>query len=259
MKVWDDISARYQGSVQISTTDVHYGPCGPGERELRLLGDVRGKDILEIGCGGGQNSIALAKLGARVVGVDSSERQISFARDLAAREQAELSLVVADYRDLLKWNDDAFDILISCFCIEYIEDLSMFLSSARHVLRDGGVLVLCDLHPAVSGADIVGISMKSYGETVDYFKNRALRFKWRFTDGSSVELVRYHRTLSDLFASLRGGNFFIEDIREPQVSLDRCEDERFPYRDLTLRAEQNVWAKLPYTLIIKATVKKNRS
>ncbi|HSR35450.1 MAG TPA: hypothetical protein VLY63_33190, partial [Anaerolineae bacterium] len=61
---WDTISANYQAHTRISTDDVHYGPLAPGERELGLLGNILGKHILEIGCGGGQNSIALTKWGA---------------------------------------------------------------------------------------------------------------------------------------------------------------------------------------------------
>lgn len=46
--------------TRISLEDVHYGPLSAGESELKLLGNVRGKDILEIGCGGGQNAIVLS-------------------------------------------------------------------------------------------------------------------------------------------------------------------------------------------------------
>ncbi|NIV35014.1 MAG: SAM-dependent methyltransferase, partial [Anaerolineae bacterium] len=45
---WNTISAGYQRERQISMEDVHYGPLAPGERELGLLGDVRGKRILEV-------------------------------------------------------------------------------------------------------------------------------------------------------------------------------------------------------------------
>ena len=51
------------------------------ESELRVLGDVAGKDVLELGCGAAQWSILLAGQGARVVGLDNSERQLEHARD----------------------------------------------------------------------------------------------------------------------------------------------------------------------------------
>ncbi len=58
---WNIISRAYQENIRVSLEDVHYGPISPGERELKLLGDVKGKDVLEIVCGEGQNTIVLAK------------------------------------------------------------------------------------------------------------------------------------------------------------------------------------------------------
>jgi cyclopropane fatty-acyl-phospholipid synthase-like methyltransferase len=69
---------------------VHYGPISPGESELKLLGDVKCKDVLEIGCGGGQNTIVLSKKGAKSIGLDISEEQIKYARKLARRERQKL-------------------------------------------------------------------------------------------------------------------------------------------------------------------------
>ncbi len=54
------------------------------EKELGVLGDVRGRDILELGCGAAQWSIALAKAGANPVGLDISENQLAHARSLMA-------------------------------------------------------------------------------------------------------------------------------------------------------------------------------
>ncbi len=80
---WNRTSAGYQRLHQIPTDAAHYGPWAPDESELRLLGDVRGKRILEIGCGGGQCSIAFARQGAIAVGIDLSDEQLAFASQLA--------------------------------------------------------------------------------------------------------------------------------------------------------------------------------
>ena len=63
----------------------HYGPDIPTEAELRLLGDLKGKKVLELGCGGAQCSIAFAKQGATAIGVDFSAAQLAFARQLCER------------------------------------------------------------------------------------------------------------------------------------------------------------------------------
>ncbi len=51
-KWWDNVSKGYQKGSNIHTKAAHYGPYAPNENELNLLGKVKGKKILEIGCGG---------------------------------------------------------------------------------------------------------------------------------------------------------------------------------------------------------------
>ena len=53
-----------------------YGPNGPTERELRLLGDVKGKRVLELGCGTGETAVALAQQGAVVIGRASCRERV---------------------------------------------------------------------------------------------------------------------------------------------------------------------------------------
>ncbi len=67
---WNSTSPGYQAEHQIAVDAAHYGPFLPSEAELRLLGDVVGRRILELGCGGGQCSIAFARQGASAAGID---------------------------------------------------------------------------------------------------------------------------------------------------------------------------------------------
>ncbi len=76
-----------------SNTIERYARCDrpflAAERPFAIMGDVRGKRVLEIGCGGGANSVILALKGATVVGVDISPKAIQAARQLAARHGVE--------------------------------------------------------------------------------------------------------------------------------------------------------------------------
>src|ERR1700728_3347005 len=84
---WDRHSAAYQDAARLSTSVAHYGPDIPTEAELRLLGDLKGKKVLELGCGGAQCSIAFAKQGAIAIGVDFSPAQLAHARQLVTEEE----------------------------------------------------------------------------------------------------------------------------------------------------------------------------
>jgi 2-polyprenyl-3-methyl-5-hydroxy-6-metoxy-1,4-benzoquinol methylase len=82
-KSWDKIAVHYKERYDISRETVHYGPLCPGEDRLGLLGDISGKKVVDLGCGGGQNSVALKKMGAEVMGVDISSEQTGLAEKLA--------------------------------------------------------------------------------------------------------------------------------------------------------------------------------
>jgi len=78
--------------ADLSTDVVHYGPDIPTEADLRLLGNLKDKRVLELGCGGGPTSVAMAKQGARVIAIDESAEQVTHARRLAEREETKVEV-----------------------------------------------------------------------------------------------------------------------------------------------------------------------
>src|SRR5438105_1350976 len=94
---WDAKSDDYQWvhAVQLNTRECAWGTWAQPEDELQVLGDVAGKDVLELGCGAAQWSIFLAKRGARPVGMDNSPRQLANARRLMLELGREVPLVLA--------------------------------------------------------------------------------------------------------------------------------------------------------------------
>lgn len=66
------------------------------EKSLELIGDVHGKKVLELGCGGANCGIALAKQDAIVTCIDISEQQIMFVKENATREKVNIQFIVSD-------------------------------------------------------------------------------------------------------------------------------------------------------------------
>src|SRR5918998_5585689 len=95
---WEAHAREFQALAQLPI-DIEYGPQANEDR-LRLLGDVDGKRVLEIGCGGAQCGIAFAKRGAVVTGVDIAAAQLTFARDLAAQHGVAITFYQRDMTDL---------------------------------------------------------------------------------------------------------------------------------------------------------------
>ncbi|MEZ4583912.1 MAG: class I SAM-dependent methyltransferase [Caldilineaceae bacterium] len=79
---------------------VSYGLWSPPEDELGLLGPVAGRRVLDLGCGGGHNAVALARQGARVTGVDGSATMIATARALAHDAGVDATFIHADLAQL---------------------------------------------------------------------------------------------------------------------------------------------------------------
>jgi SAM-dependent methyltransferase len=144
---WNQASPDYQHRHAIPTDSAHYGPWAPLENELRLLGDVRGRRILEVGCGGGQCSIAFAKQGAIAAGLDLSDAQLDHARALATAEGVIVEFVQGAAENLRHFADGAWDIVFSAYAFQYVADMPRCLHECARVLRPQGRLVFSLDHP----------------------------------------------------------------------------------------------------------------
>ncbi len=109
----------------------------PLEYAYHVLGDVRGKRVLDFGCGSGMNSLLLARRGAAVVGVDISASLIQIARQrLAANGTAGAEFVVGSAHDL-PLPDAAMDVVFGIAILHHL-DLDLVSREVARVLRTGG-------------------------------------------------------------------------------------------------------------------------
>src|SRR3954462_6775133 len=139
--MWDDYSDEYQakhGDHLAASGGVAWGTTQIPESELRVLGDVAGKDVLELGCGAAQWSIGLAKLGARPIGIDLSERQLQHARRL--QEAAGVSFpVIRASAENVPLRDSTFDIVFCDHGAMTFADPYRTVPEASRLLRSGGL------------------------------------------------------------------------------------------------------------------------
>jgi SAM-dependent methyltransferase len=142
---WDADSDAYQDehAADLDRAPEAWGAWRIPEADLGVLelDAIAGRDVLELGCGGAQWSIALAARGARVVGLDQSIRQLQHARE-------RLPLTCAS-AEAVPFADESFD-LVFCdhgalsFC-----DPELAVAECARLLRDGGRLVFCHATPLV--------------------------------------------------------------------------------------------------------------
>lgn len=208
--VWNRMARPYQAHYRIPTDQIHYGPNVPSEDELQLLGDPRGRDVLEVGCGGGQNAVAFKKRGAaRVVGIDISDSQIAHARSLAKQENADVQFYRGTAERLHRFSDASFDIAISAYCLSYVADLARSLREVYRVLRPHGRFALSLDHPIVGMTGDDGVTFER-----SYFQREAA-WLWTLPGGARARVRAYYRTVEEIFDALRAPGFTVERIIEP--------------------------------------------
>lgn len=107
--------------------------------------ELAGRDVLELGCGTGKNTAWLAERARRVVAMDLSVGMLAKAR---ARVVSPLvQFVRHDVRTPWPVRDGAFDVVVGNLVLEHVADLAPVFAEGARVLRDGGQLYLCELHP----------------------------------------------------------------------------------------------------------------
>jgi SAM-dependent methyltransferase len=140
---WDRQADEYQAehSDFITHDELRWGMWQIPDNELGILGDVSGLDVLELGCGAAQFGLALARLGAEVVGIDASARQLEHARENIRASGLELELVHGS-AEALPFENGRFDLVVADHGANRFADPYLWVSECARVLRPGGRLAV---------------------------------------------------------------------------------------------------------------------
>jgi ubiquinone/menaquinone biosynthesis C-methylase UbiE len=188
---------------------VTYGPDVGSEDEFRLLGELKGKRVLELGCGSAQRCVAFARQGATAIGVDFSAAMIDAAKRVCEREGVRVELRQADLADLAFLRADSVDLVFSAYALPYVRDVERVFRQANRVLKAGSPLVFSLPHPALA--------------TVDDSEDGPPRVARSYFDRSPVTGQRegepvdvYHHTTADLLTGLVHSGYRIDAVHEPE-------------------------------------------
>ena len=141
---WDADADNYQAAHgdELARAPAAWGAYRVPESELQVLGDVSGRDVLELGCGAAHWSIALVARGARVTGIDVSQGQLAHAR----RSAPALPLVLAS-GEQLPFTNESFDVVFCDHGAMSFCDPAISTAECARLLRPGGLLAFCCTHP----------------------------------------------------------------------------------------------------------------
>lgn len=108
---------------------------------LEYLGDIKGKRILDLGCGDGALTYLLCKKGAEVVGVDNSELGLKYAKDFLSSKGFQPKLILGSAYDI-PLSGDLFDYIVASEIIEHLQEPERLLAEARRLLKNEGKIII---------------------------------------------------------------------------------------------------------------------
>jgi SAM-dependent methyltransferase len=207
---WAKEAASYVAGAERNwaTDEITWGILGVPETDLRILPDVDGLDVVELGCGTAYVSAWLARRGARPVGVDLAAEQLETARRMQVEHGLDFPLIEASAEEL-PLPDASFDLAVSEYGASIWCDPDLWVAEAARVLRPGGELVflvngtlLMLTSPDVDPVEPAGTELLR-----PYFGMR--RFEWESDDS-----IDFHLGYGDWIRVLTSHGFEIERLVE---------------------------------------------
>lgn len=230
---------------------------------LKLVGNVNGKNVLDLACGEGSNTRILARRGAKIVGVDASERLIEAATISEKKEKLGTNYLVLDAANLKEFSDNQFDVVTCSMALMDIENYRGTIRETARVLKKNGRFVFSIVHPCFSWGDITSRgkpigewkyeegaldhSMKTlHYERTMYFGRLRLKSQWDMKRlVKPFTTTHFHRTLTDYTQALFESGLLIRRLIEPKPTA----------KGISEHPQLRKHRKIPQAIIIEAVKK----
>ena len=191
--------------------------------DLDALGNVSGKRILHLQCHFGQDSLSLARLGAKVIGIDFSEEAIAKAKFLNEKLGLDAEFICCDVYETLQHITEKYDIVYSSYgTIGWLPDLDKWAKVIAGALKPNGKLVFFEFHPVVWMFD------NDFNKVFyNYFKSEPIKEEETgiYADRNSEiknQTITWNHSLSEVFQSLIKQKINIKYFKEFDYSNYNC-------------------------------------
>jgi SAM-dependent methyltransferase len=259
-----EVAAYWNGNAESWVRGVQEGwdvyrehVIGPGMGEI--MPPVQGLRILDIGCGEGAHTRSLAERGARMVGVDVSEKMIAAARQQEKDQPRGIEFHVAAGNDLHILPDSSFDAVVSYMAMMDMAGYAGCISEVARILRPGGWLQFVIAHPCMdspicrkyfdeAGQEVGRIVGNYFGLQPLDEKQKVSRWFWHRAPAADrqnarpFEIPRFYRTVSEYVNTLINAGLNLTRVHEPYASEETV-------AACPAVADTRVW---PYMLVLQA-------
>lgn len=211
---WDEVADDYHKTVGETGDSYHRTYVNPAIFDI--LGSIRGKTILDLACGQGYLSRILARKGAKVIGVDLSEKMLEIARSSEKSEPLGVKYIQCNSSKMSEINDESMDGIVSTFGFHDIKEIDATIEECGRILKNGGKLVFAIPHP-FTYAKRVQDEEGYYLQIRNYMSIKEISHP-KYKD---TEVVAYHRPLSYYFEKLFSVGMRMIAFREITAELSR--------------------------------------
>lgn len=223
--------------------------------ELNLLGDIKGKTILHLQCHFGLDTISLSRLGAKVTGVDLSDKAIENARKIAKDTQTNTTFICCDIYDLPSYLNEKFDIVYTSYgTIGWLPDLNKWAKIISKFLKPTGQFVFVEFHPVVwmfdDNFDKIDYRYFNSGAIVETQKGTYAARSAEIT----ITDVSWNHSISEVLNSLIKNGLEIKSFDEFDYSPYNCFNKTIEFKPKKFRIE-HLQDKIPMIYAINASRK----
>jgi SAM-dependent methyltransferase len=223
-EVWTKANAEYtdrKARESWAKAEIDWGMFSGPESEINALGDVAGKDVLELGCGTAYFSAWLAKRGARVTGVDPTPAQLETARRMQEEFDLHFPLIEASAEEV-PLPDESFDLVFDEYGASIWANPERWIPEAARLLRPGGRLVfLCNSTLSILCAPDEG----KVEERLMRSQADLGRIEWPGED----EGVNYHLPHGEMIRVLTDNGFIVDALHERMAPESTSEHEYYDF------------------------------
>lgn len=253
-ELWDAWTGIHESSDCYDVEGFKRGRCTLRKIEREELGDISGKSLLHLQCHFGLDTMSWARLGAKVTGVDFSQKAITLAKSLSEELSIPAEFVCCNIYDLPEHLSDRFDIVytsIGVLC--WLPDLQPWAEIIAHFLKPGGVFYMYEGHPVANifaDADTPTIHYP-YFHSAEPIREEVTGSYAAAEPGVTRVTHEWTHGMGDLINSLLGAGLRIEYLHE----FPYC---TYPHRSFLTQHEDGLWRydavpnSIPLTFSIKA-------
>jgi ubiquinone/menaquinone biosynthesis C-methylase UbiE len=177
-------------------------------RTLRMLGNVKSKKILDLGCGPGRYAHILTDKNAKIVGIDNSINSLK----IAEKEAPEAKFVLGDI-EKLPFKSAEFNIVFSSLVLGHFEKWDKIFSEVRRVLKRNGIFIFSIHNPIRETLEKEKWFFRTFREIKNYFKERILQDNWA-KGGRSFPIFHHHKTYGTIIRYIASNGFELIDYED---------------------------------------------